>query len=229
MSLRTLAAAGLLLVTVPLLAEDDGSLAPAVPRGTAPSRDRAAVERVWRKVARVVAQGRGPRLASAFPIGESRFLTAAHVVEGTSSVAVWLNDTRYPARVVWADRDADLAVLALQRRLALRPVRWTRGAAEPGEAVMILGFPGAEGVPERGKRGGPPSPVAATVEGVEPVPESRAGLWRMRLRCRVARGQSGSPVVRLRDGAVVGLVTSRALDEEVNLSYASLLDRVPAP
>ncbi len=162
-----------------------------------------------------VADDRGV-VGSGFRLGAgSRFVTAAHLVASPrGAVSVVGQQGRWPARVLRADAELDLAVLECGAEppmpgLSLR----TDTLPAVGDWIVVLGCPFG------GK-------VTATVGIVSAEPgavrEPAALRTRLQLNAAVNPGNSGGPAVDLA-GRVVGVV-SAALPAGAGLGFA-----VPAP
>lgn len=162
------------------------------------------------KVVLVYVQTRGaPRWGTGFVAERGRIITNDHVVQGARTVTVWANGAPYFARVAAMDGARDLAVLTVPAaRLEIKPLALARdGRDAPGEAVAILA-----------------SRVQVTAGGgsvqIRTVSGSSWGYtwlrwpngiadFDLRLTAMALPGDSGSPVIRLRDGAVVGILRGR--------------------
>jgi S1-C subfamily serine protease len=171
------------------------------------------VEDIRSKVVLVhVRVGMTERAGTGFVAGPGLVLTSEHVVRDGRRTTVWINETAYEATVLRADTARDLAVVAVRdvpltiKALPLADARTTK----EGEALVIIGCHPtlAEGrvprvrqsiIPARFRRlaqlSGPLAGPSGTVE----------------LAASVQQGDSGSPVIRLRDGAVIGVVRARNL------------------
>jgi S1-C subfamily serine protease len=201
--LRKIRASLILLVAIALLP------------GARPSRGapdfQALQERVQTKVVFIDVQiGRGGRGGTGFFASPGRVLTSNHVIRGADRITVWSNGTPYRARVVERDPEQDLALLALpDAALLIKPL--SLAAAEttkPGEEILIVGSH--------------PAPTAAVVRQSLIPGQFRGPTWfqwpahRLRtleITAHVEPGDSGSPVLRLRDGAVIGVVRARETAE----------------
>ena len=84
-----------------------------------------------------------------FRLGKKRFiLTAAHVVQGEGEILIIERGyTRTPAKIVYVDPDADIAVLVPETRLRYtKPIPFRRDINnEMGEKVYHCGHPAREG------------------------------------------------------------------------------------
>jgi S1-C subfamily serine protease len=162
------------------------------------------------KVVLVYVQPSGaPRWGTGFLAERDRVITNEHVVNGARSVTVWANGAPYPARVAAVDATHDLAVLTLPgASLALKPLALapdSRGQA--GDRVMILA---SRAQFSRGVGRVRVWPVDGAVWGYSYLrwPNGLSD-YDLRLSAAAIPGDSGSPVLRLRDGAVVGIVRGR--------------------
>ncbi len=78
---------------------------------------------------------------SGFVVADERVVTNAHVVAGTSTVAVQLASGRsLPARVVVFDPDHDVAVLVVPG-LNATPLKFATSPAKKGDDAAVLGYP----------------------------------------------------------------------------------------
>jgi S1-C subfamily serine protease len=155
------------------------------------------------------------RWGTGFIAERGRVLTSAHVVRGAAAVTVWANGTPYRGRVAAVDAAHDLAALVLaDASLELKPLDLAPdGRGRPGDAVVILASrvqfaPGPRGTRwARGVRVWPVEGSAWDYAWLQWADgPSDVGL---RLLARAQPGDSGSPVLRLRDGAVVGILRGR--------------------
>jgi uncharacterized membrane protein required for colicin V production len=77
---------------------------------------------------------------SGFVIAPQRVLTNAHVVAGTDTVSVEVNDGQLDAHVVYYNSDVDVAILAVPD-LTAPPLRFDNSAARQGQDAIVLGYP----------------------------------------------------------------------------------------
>ena len=68
-------------------------------------------------------------------------LTAAHVVADSSMAMVSHNDEKIIAKVVYCDRDADIAVLRIEGMFTRKPLLWRTADPAVGEEVIYTGYP----------------------------------------------------------------------------------------
>lgn len=159
--------------------------------------------------------GSVPRWGTGFLAARGRVLTNQHVVRNARGVIVWANGTPYRARVAAVDDARDLAALVLpDTALELKPLALaSNGRGRPGDSVLILA---SRTQVVRMSRAAP----AGRLVRVSPVPGTAwdyAWLhWAdgppaadLRLHTRAIPGDSGSPVLRLSDGAVIGILRGR--------------------
>lgn len=176
------------------------------------ARFQEAVDRTRTKVI-VLKTEREPRrgFGTGFLARPGLVVTAGHVVEGTTRITAWVNGVDYGAEVLDSVAEHDLAILGLRAPdLLLKPAELaaTSASLRVGEELVIVA--------------GPAQPPTAKGDPAERLARSAAfrGLVRLRdgagrlaplleLAAHVDRGDSGSPVVRVRDGSVVGFVSSR--------------------
>ncbi len=185
---------------------------------------REAVDRVRTKVV-VVKTGRGNLhgFGTGFLARPGLVVTAGHVVDEVASVAAWVNGVGYRADVLETHMDHDLAILGLRApNLLLKPVELARDSASlrDREALVVVAGaalpPSAEGDPA--ERIGLPAGFKRRVRLRDPAGRLDTLL---ELETQVERGDSGSPVVRLRDAAVVGVLSSRQVPGVDGISRAA--------
>jgi S1-C subfamily serine protease len=161
-----------------------------------------------------------PRWGTGFLAARGRVLTNEHVVRSAQAVIVWANGAPYRARVAAVDDAQDLAALILpDAALELKPLALAgNGRGNPGEPVLILA---SRTQVVRTSRAAP----AGRLAHVSPVPGTAweytwlhwangAPAVDRRLEARAIPGDSGSPVLRLSDGAVIGIVRGRTYPDE---------------
>src|SRR5207248_9414237 len=131
-----------------------------------------------------------------------------------------------PARIELEDAGRDLALLRLAPGQGGAPVAVGRLAPEDAgaELVVLSRRPGAGG--------DDPRLIPARLAGWTPRALPGGGFLRqLRLEAETEPGDSGAPVLRVSDGALVGVLTSRAAPEArppVPTSFATPLEEVPA-
>ncbi len=126
-------------------------------------------------------------------------VTNAHVVEGTSSVSVLLQDgTQYPAEIIGVDPDSDLAVLRVEAR-GLTPAQiGTSSDLLIGESVIAVGNPfGLSGTVTTGV-------VSATGRSVPSQERGRTFTDFIQTDASINPGNSGGPLLNI-EGRVIGI------------------------
>lgn len=144
---------------------------------------------------------------SGFVIGPERVITNAHVVAGTSSVAVDTQDGPRDAEVVLFDPSIDVAVLAVPG-LRADVLSFAPDRADTGTDGVVLGYPG----------GGPYTASPARVR--ETLNLSGPDIYRTgtvqrevyTVRGSIRQGNSGGPLMST-DGLVLGVVFGAAVDD----------------
>lgn len=150
-------------------------------------------------------------------------VTAGHAVSAATSITAWLNGVSYRAGVVASHPDYDLAMLRLRApELQLKPVELAATSAEikPDEELVVLAGPsqGPRAMGEPNER----VLIPARFRARGPVRDPGGKLETMlTLDASVERGDSGSPVLRARDGAVVGVLSSRELPDAEGVSHTA--------
>jgi serine protease Do len=153
-------------------------------------------------------------------------ITNAHVV-GRSPSAIqvaFAGQPYHPARKIYVDPFEDIAVIELSEEVHTHPTAPLNceGRPEVGESVGAFGHP--LGMPFTGSRG--------IISGET----DKFGPDLIQIDATVDRGNSGGPVISLRDGTVVGIATAMAGNKkEDRLNFATpirnacrILDRLRA-
>ena len=147
--------------------------------------------------------GSGGRTAGAagsgVAVGGSLLLTNHHVVRDCTGLTVGEDDV--PARIVAGQPDVDLALLELDRPLAMHPPIRTAGSVRLGESVVVAGFPLGDILQSINVTTGTVSSDAG--------PGGNRGLFQF--TAPVQPGSSGGPVLDRR-GNLIGLVVARMND-----------------
>jgi S1-C subfamily serine protease len=178
--------------------------------------DRARTKIVILKTARQGAAG----AATGFMARPGLAITAGHAVARATGITAWLNGVSYPARVQAVHPSHDLAVLRLNSpELQLKPMPLAAQSTNltQREELLILAGP-SQGPTAKGE----PTqrvliPASLRMRGPIRDPEGRLAAM-LTLDASVERGDSGSPVIRVSDGAVVGVLSSRELPGEDGVS-----------
>jgi S1-C subfamily serine protease len=178
---------------------------------------REAVDRARTKVV-ILKQTRGA--ATGFLAYPGLVVTAGHAVADVSLLTAWVNGVPYRAEVVARHPDYDLAMVRLRApELLLKPAALasTSLTLPAGEPLVILAGP-AQG---RNATGDPTTrvPIPAAFDQLSRIgaPNPRPSAM-LSMRASVEHGDSGSPVIRVRDGTVVGVLSSRELPDEAGVS-----------
>jgi S1-C subfamily serine protease len=215
-----------------------GAWAESEPSGRArEAADRSRTKIVILKTARAESSGS----ATGFLARPGLTVTVGHAISAVGTITAWLNGVAYRTEVVATHPDYDLAVLRLRApELQLKPVELAASSAEvkPGEELLVLAGP-SQGPNAKGE----PNDrvlISARFRARGPVrdPGGKVGTMLI-LDASVERGDSGSPVLRARDGAVVGVLSSRELPDAEGVSRTAYavpvealspwLDRVAPP
>jgi len=158
---------------------------------------------------------------SGWVVSSDRVVTNAHVVAGSSSVAVLADgkSERLPATVVSFDPETDLAVLAVPG-LGLKPLAQDAAAQPDGAAVFAAGYPGGGGYTVA------PGRVRATVEaiGKDIYDDKTVTRAVYSLRTIVRPGDSGGPLLDAK-GKVTGVVFAMSTTNP-DTGYALTLKQV---
>lgn len=138
---------------------------------------------------------------TAFYVGDSRFITAAHVVEGYASVGLEAVGLDLVAKVIGIDSASDVAVL--EAVTSLPPLQWGDASSlETGQTLLIAGFPAGFGL------------SASVTQGLVSRMLFVEGQWLIQTDAAMSPGNSGGPAFD-ECGRVVGLVSSKIVDEAV--------------
>ncbi|HYK52462.1 MAG TPA: trypsin-like peptidase domain-containing protein [Candidatus Eremiobacteraceae bacterium] len=161
----------------------------------------------------------GSKTGSGFAISSTasttRILTAAHVIDGSTSPLVFVGGPRgdhYPATVLQTDKLRDIALLEIQYR-GIPTVTLDDALPVSGTAVQALGYPTFASVPANNPQATPqPLPlsqmqlvtVSAKLDGVAEEGES------ILLNASLTHGDSGGPIVDATSGKLEGMVLGLA-------------------
>jgi S1-C subfamily serine protease len=159
--------------------------------------------------------------ATGFLVAPGLVLTTDHAVKADARVLAWVNGVSYPADLLVSHPDYDLAVLGLRApKLLLKPVELAADtrSLEADEPLLILAGPSQPA----NAHGDPDERVVKTAVYRGKVrlrlPNGSDGVM-LKMETAVERGDSGSPVVRVRDGRVVGMLNSRELPDAAGVSH----------
>lgn len=144
-------------------------------------------------------------------------LTAAHVVEHDRRVFLRFDDgVRGIARVVRRDAADDAAILEFDRgSLPTLPLADHRRPLL-GERIGLAGYPVPDAFEEQHLG------IALSVYDGR-IASLRRGAFE--LDVRVVPGESGGPVIRIADGRLIGIATSR-FDDERSIGFAVPIERL---
>ena len=206
-------------VTHPAVPPTATAMAPATAQSSQPTPSAApgledAAERAKSFTALVITND---GLGSAFAIGEGRFITNFHVVEGARSIRVRVaNDEALPAEVVQYDDLRDLAMLKVEG--ADVPAADIRDARElrSAETLLVVGYPQADRLR--------PSESTVTRGIFSARWQSPWDVWHVQMDAPINPGNSGGPVIDAQ-GRVVGVATM-SLRGTVGLNFAVASDEV---
>lgn len=197
-------------------------ISPVAPPDAALARDPD-IARALDSVVHVRAEA--PRCESAqvgtgWVVSPGRVATNAHVVAGSDSVRVSVRGTgrERRARVVAFDPRRDVAILEVAGLDA--PALRQGSALSAGDAAVVAGFPGDDGLWVGGAR------VRGTLTARGADIYGSPGVVRevYSLRAQVRQGASGGPVLDP-DGAVAGMVFATSLDDP-DTGYALTLSEI---
>lgn len=183
-----------------------------------------AADRIQTKVVVVrTAQADHHGYATGFLAGPGLVLTSAQAVKGLTSAVTWVNGVAYSATVAALHPSSDVALLRLRApELLLKPAvlaESTRGLTSDEELVVVTGptQPASTDTEPMSRR---VRAVRFSSEITQRNAQGKPGPVLL-LRGSTERGDSGSPVVRVRDGAVVGIVIGRELADAQGVSRAA--------
>lgn len=154
------------------------------------------------------------RRGTGFVVGPRLIATCAHLVQGTSGIAVTqVNGQVLRARVERLDLLNDLALLSTQGDLPPALYLDLSGRVEPGEPIAVTGFPSSPENPDGQQDLTMMGTMLGWVTRNSPTGE-RVQL--LQITADVRHGHSGGPVYSLRDGRVLGLISFRVAGESVS-------------
>jgi S1-C subfamily serine protease len=162
------------------------------------------------------------RAGTGFIVGPGLVLTSEHVVRGARKITLWINEAPYAASVERADAERDLALLSVKEAvLSIKPLPVADAArTQPGEPVLILGchpFLQRGRIPRVRQ-----SVISGRFERLSRIGVPLAGPeGAIELLASIERGDSGGPVIRVRDGAVIGIVRARSQPGADGRSYTT--------
>ncbi len=141
-------------------------------------------------------------------------LTCHHVVADTTKIEVTLGDKKYPARVVYSNRSADMAILHIDAHDLPTLSLADSDKVELGQDVWALGFPLSFVLGQSIKV------TRGTLSGVT----TKAGRKQFQIDAAVNFGNSGGPLVS-ETGLVLGIVSSKLASGLVsNVAWARAIN-----
>lgn len=215
---RSLAAGALLAASA--LAVPAQQPAPAAPRSEREITDRARTKVVVLKMRK---PGELSSSATGFVVAPRVVVTTSHAVVDSGAITVWLNGVSYAASVLSTQPEHDLALLSLRAPdLYLKPIELADNTDNlaAGSPLVIVAGPSQP----RDAHGEPEDRVALPAKfGRRAVLRTPAGGvdTLLALSASVERGDSGSPVLRMSDGKVVGVLSSRELPADDGISHTA--------
>jgi S1-C subfamily serine protease len=184
--------------------------------------DRDAADRVRTKVV-ILKISRQDKVSSAtgFLARPGIVLTAAHAVKELGRIVVWVNGVKYAGRLLGSHPAHDLAALSLSApELQLKPAELLAAAEmlEKDEPLIVLAGPS-----QGSNVNGDPAnriiiPARFRNRVNQRMPDGTVGPM-LELDGSVQKGDSGSPVIRVKDARVVGVLSSRELPDEAGISH----------
>ncbi|WP_349270603.1 acid resistance periplasmic serine protease MarP [Mycolicibacterium parafortuitum] len=142
-----------------------------------------------------------------FVVAPNRVMSNAHVVAGSDTVTILVDDQEYEASVVSYDPNADISILDVPN-LPSAPLQFVDQIAASGTDGIVMGYPG----------GGDFTPTPARVREV--IELNGPDIYRSTtvtrevytIRGQVKQGNSGGPMIN-RQGKVLGVVFGAAVDD----------------
>jgi S1-C subfamily serine protease len=197
----------------------------AAERDAEPGRQaRDVAERAQTKV--VVLRTTRERLvndATGFLVSPRLVITAGHAVRSGVRPTAWLNGVSYSTSLLAVHPDHDFAALELRApSLLLKPLELADTSTDlrSGEALVILA-----GAKQVGRGTGDPRQRVALPAIYQDRVTLRLSNGKpgplLKMDASVERGDSGSPVIRVRDGQVVGVLSSRELPDANGVSHTA--------
>jgi len=172
------------------------------------------VARVRASILRVDAEApAADRRGTGFVVGPRLVVTCAHLVQGTSAIAVTLADGQvFRARVERLDPLNDLALLVTQGDLPPALPLDPSGRVEAGEPIAVTGFPSDPENPGGTQDWTVPGSMVGWVTRSSPSGER---VQMLQVAANIRPGHSGGPLYSLRDGRVLGVISFRVASESV--------------
>ena len=149
-------------------------------------------------------------VGTGFLIGRDMAVTAAHVVEGSTSLTVTTTGETSEGTVVGIDSDRDLALVQLDRSFRGHTFDFVTDRPDVGAPVALIGYPLGE----------PLSLATGAVSGLDRTVPTESGPLDGLIQTDVASnpGNSGGPLLN-EEGDVIGVLIGGYVDA-VGLAYA---------
>lgn len=167
------------------------------------------IQRARQAVVTVYARGPGGRSQGTgfFVTPDGKVLTNEHVVKEAQSLSVVLPDgtTVASVRLLYANRDWDVAVLSVEPQQAAAYISLSDRLPQPGDRIFIIGSP----------LGLTQSVSDGIVSAIRELSQDRALV---QITAPISRGSSGSPVIN-EHGQAVGIATFN-ISTGQNLNFA---------
>ena len=134
-------------------------------------------------------------------------ITNAHVVAGSNSVTVQVDDKSYDAKVVSYDPEADISILDAPD-LPAAPLKFDMQEAATGTGAVVMGYPGG------GEFAATPARIREVIKLNGPDIYHSTTVTRevYTIRGNVRQGNSGGPLID-GSGKVLGVVFGAAVDD----------------
>lgn len=149
-------------------------------------------------------------IGTGFLVGRQRLVTAAHVINGASTIRVSTGHVSVAATIVGIDKSIDLAVLRLDRPVSGHVFSVARQTAPTGTHVITIGYPLA----------GPKTLTEGTVSGLGRSIRTQSGTLTDMLQTDtpINPGNSGGPFLDV-SGRVIGFADAVRIDAQ-GIGYA---------
>ncbi len=142
-----------------------------------------------------------------FVVAPGRVMSNAHVVAGSNSVTVQVDDKSYDAKVVSYDPEADISILDAPD-LSAAPLKFDKQEAQTGTGAVVMGYPGG------GEFAATPARIREIIKLNGPDIYHSTTVTRevYTIRGNVRQGNSGGPLID-GSGKVLGVVFGAAVDD----------------
>lgn len=188
--------------------------APAPAPASAGGSAQDVIARVKRSVVLILALRPGEiGSGTGFVVGPGRIATCNHVVAEGGQLLVFVDGSRREARVVQADPTTDLAILECGGTLPPPLPLADSGQVRDGDEIAVTGYPVVAKLIEL-EYDPAPSTTRGTVSARRRR-EVRPGAYveEIQIDAAINPGNSGGPVYSTRDGSVVGVASSKLVEE----------------